>query len=199
MRNLLWCLSMIAQLVPILDLDLWDFLPAGVLRLHWLRMSEMIHWWKHLHTDWCWPNPIEWASICIQDLFSMFGNRPKGQKIKIKIDSGICLKPVRCLSPVNFASWEDLLLRKSMHIIITSSILLHGKKARATMQRMNFLRVLFSAYRRDMPISWTFLQQAWLNSKHQMAQRTLNNNLIEMKITATNLKQPFPIDLAFKC
>ena len=56
------CESMIAQLEPILDWDLWDFLP-GAPRLLWLRMSEMIHWWKHLPTDWCWPNQIEGANI----------------------------------------------------------------------------------------------------------------------------------------
>ena len=65
-------LSMIAQLEPILALDLWDFLSSCVLRLHWLRMSEMIHWWKHLHTDWCWPNPIEWATaVCIRFVFNV--------------------------------------------------------------------------------------------------------------------------------
>ena len=39
--------------------------------------------------------------------------------LKVKIDKGIPLKLVLyCLSPVNFASCEDLLLRKSIHIII---------------------------------------------------------------------------------
>ena len=67
-ETLLWCLSMIAQLEPILDLVFWDFL-SGFPRLRWLRMSEMIHWRKHLLTDWCWPNQIERA---VEDLFSIF-------------------------------------------------------------------------------------------------------------------------------
>ena len=42
-----------------------------------------------------------------------------GKKYKIKIDNGFFQnKLFICLSPINFASCEDLLLRKSIHIII---------------------------------------------------------------------------------